>query len=230
VLFDLRGRGRRRTVQTVYLGMAILIGAGLVLFGVGTGTGGGGLFGAFTNGGSGGSGGSNVSGAEKAALHQTRIHPSSPQAWVQLINARVAAGDQDCSGTACTAAGRKKLEQAGAAWQRYIKLTKNPSPIVARTIATSYEAIGDFKQATAAWLIVTQASSNNPSDFELLARDAYAAKETRIGDLAAQKALSLVPKSQRKQLQKQFQELKRGAATPGSAGGASGASGSTTGG
>lgn len=217
MLFDLRARGRRRTVQTVYLGLAILIGAGLVLFGVGTGTGGGGLFGAFTNGNPNSSGGSNVSQAEKTALHQTQIHPSSPQAWVQLINARVAAGDQDCNGTSCTAAGRKKLQAAGAAWQRYVKLTKNPNPVVARTVATSYEAIRNFKQAAAAWLVVTQADSNSASDFELLARDAYQAKEPRVGDLASQKALSLVPKSQRKQLQKQLQQLKSSATTSASA-------------
>ena len=35
MLFDLRGRGRRRTVQAVYLTLAILLGGGLVLFGVG---------------------------------------------------------------------------------------------------------------------------------------------------------------------------------------------------
>lgn len=228
MLFDLRARGRRRTVQTVYLGLALLIGAGLVLFGVGTGTGGGGLFGAFTNGGSGGSNGSSVTGAENAALHQTRLHPSSPQAWVKLINARVAAGDQNCNGTACTPTGRKKLQQAGAAWERYTQLVKHPDPVVARTIATSYEAVGNFKQAAAAWMIVTQASSNNPSDFELLARDAYQAKETRIGDLASQKALALVPKSQRKQLKQQLQQLKSGAATSGSATG--GATSGSTGG
>lgn len=226
MLFDLRARGRRRTVQAVYLGLAVLIGGGLVLFGVGTGSGVGGLLNAFTNGNS-GSGGPAVSQAEKSALHQTQLHPSSPQAWVQLINARVAAGDQHCSGTACTAAGRKKLEQAGTAWQRYIKLTKHPSPVVARTVATSYEAIGNFKQATAAWMVVTQADPNTVSNFELLARDAYQAKQTRIGDLAAQKALSLVPKSQRKQLKKQLQSLKSAAsATPSSTTG----SGSATGG
>ncbi|HZO79113.1 MAG TPA: hypothetical protein VFB39_13820, partial [Solirubrobacteraceae bacterium] len=197
-----------------------------VLFGVGTGTGGGGLFGAFTNGNSNSGGGPSVSQAEKTALHQTQIHPSSPRAWAQLINARVAAGDQDCSGTSCTATGRKKLEEAGAAWQRYVKLTKNPSPVVARTVATSYEAVGNFKQATAAWLVVTQADSNSPSDFELLARDAYQAKETRVGDLASQKALGLVPKSQRKQLQKQLQQLKTSATAPSSAA----TSGSATGG
>ncbi len=39
MLFDLRSRGRRRTVQFVYLGLAILLGGGLVLFGVGAGNG-----------------------------------------------------------------------------------------------------------------------------------------------------------------------------------------------
>ena len=56
MLFDLRGRGRRRTVQVIYLGLAIILGGGLVLFGVGTGSGNGGLLNAF--GGSGGGGGS----------------------------------------------------------------------------------------------------------------------------------------------------------------------------
>ena len=33
MLFDLRGRGRRRTIQVIYLGLAVLMGGGLVLFG-----------------------------------------------------------------------------------------------------------------------------------------------------------------------------------------------------
>ena len=43
MLFDLRGRGRRRTVKTIYIGLAVLIGVGLVGFGVGGGLGGGGI-------------------------------------------------------------------------------------------------------------------------------------------------------------------------------------------
>ena len=43
MLFDLRGRGRRRTVQTIYLTLAVLMGGGLVLFGIG-GSVSGGLF------------------------------------------------------------------------------------------------------------------------------------------------------------------------------------------
>jgi hypothetical protein len=43
MLFDLRGRHRRRAVKVLYVGLALLIGGGLILFGVGAGTGGGGL-------------------------------------------------------------------------------------------------------------------------------------------------------------------------------------------
>ena len=46
MLFDLRAGGRRRLVQVVYLFLAILLGGGLVLFGVGGATSGG-LFDAF---------------------------------------------------------------------------------------------------------------------------------------------------------------------------------------
>src|SRR3954462_4892532 len=45
MLFDLRGR-RRRAVQATYLTLAVLMGGGLVLFGIG-GNGSGGLFDAF---------------------------------------------------------------------------------------------------------------------------------------------------------------------------------------
>ena len=214
MLFDLRRRGRRRTVQAVYLGMAVLIGAGLVLFGVGTGTGGGGLFGAFSNSSSGSSKPA-ISQAEKAALRQTRAHPSSPAAWVALIDARVAAANQQCSATACTAAGRRDIEGAGQAWQRYLKLTPHPDPTVAHTIATSYETVGDFKAAASAWMIVTQANSTTPQYFEFLAQDAYRAKETRVGDLAAERAVSLVPKAQRKQLRQQLDQIKAAAAASG---------------
>ena len=144
MLFDLRARGRRRTVQAVYLGLAVLIGGGLVLFGVGTGSGFGGLLNAFTNGNSGSTSTPAVSQAEKAAVRQTQLHPSSPQAWVALINARVAAAEQHCSGTTCTAAGRREFEQAGAAWQRYTALVKHPDSTVARTVATAYETVGNF--------------------------------------------------------------------------------------
>ena len=41
MLFDLRGRGRRRMVRLIYTGLALLMGVGLVGFGIGGGFGGG---------------------------------------------------------------------------------------------------------------------------------------------------------------------------------------------
>ena len=93
MLFDLRSRGRRRTVQGVYLALAIILGGGLVLFGVGTGSGVGGLLDAFTNNGS----GSNkpvISQAEKSAVKQTQLQPNNPAAWAALVQARYSAANQ----------------------------------------------------------------------------------------------------------------------------------------
>ncbi len=218
MLFDLRARGRRRTVQAVYLGLAVLIGGGLVLFGVGTGSGFGGLLNAFTNGSSSSSQPA-VSQAEKTAVRQTQLHPSSPAAWSGLVQARIAAANQQCNGTACTAAGRKDIEGAGRAWQRYLSLTAHPDSAVAQTMAHSYESIGDFTSATKAWMVVTQANPNTPTYFEFLAQDAYRAKETRVGDLAAQRAVALTPKAQQKALEQQLAQLKSSATTSSSASG-----------
>ena len=88
MLFDLRSRGRRRTVQGVYLGLAILMGGGLVLFGVGAGNGLGGLLNAFTGNGSSSGQKQVVSQQEKAALRQTRQSPSNPAGWAALVQAR----------------------------------------------------------------------------------------------------------------------------------------------
>src|SRR2546430_12155264 len=68
MLFDLRGRGRRRTVQTIYVTLAILMGGGLVFFGIGGNTSGG-LFDAFKSGGSGG--GSGVFSKQAAQAEKT---------------------------------------------------------------------------------------------------------------------------------------------------------------
>ncbi len=146
MLFDLRSRGRRRTVQGVYLGLALLMGGGLVLFGVGAGNGIGGLLNAFSNNG-GGSSKPVVSQAEKSALRQTQLEPNNPAAWSALVEARYEAAGQDANQTTgtYTAAGVTKLRQTGQAWQRYLQLTKKPDWTLAELVAHAYEALGDAK-------------------------------------------------------------------------------------
>src|ERR1700736_6477112 len=129
MLFDLRGRGRRRTVQAVYLGLALLIGGGLVLFGVGTGTGGGGLLNNI-----GGNGNGNqtqvVSAEEKAAQKAVKADPASAAAWSQMVQARWTSAGQGANYNAATgtftASGKRELVGVGQAWQHYIQLTKSP--------------------------------------------------------------------------------------------------------
>src|SRR5437588_4564179 len=146
MLFDLRSRGRRRTVQAVYLGLAVLMGGGLVLFGVGAGNGIGGILNAFTGQGS-NSSRPVVSQAEKAALRQTQLNPSNAQAWSALVQARDSTAKQDYSTTTgtFTAAGKKELQLETQAWQRYLALTKSPDSTTAILAARAYGLLGDYK-------------------------------------------------------------------------------------
>jgi tetratricopeptide (TPR) repeat protein len=201
MLFDLRSRGRRRTVQAVYLGLAILIGGGLVLFGVGTGSGNGGLLNAF------GGGGSNqqsqiISSAEKNAVKQTQKNPNDPAAWAALETARyqnASSGSGFNTATSTyTAAGKKELAKAMEAWQKYLTLTKNPSTDLATFAGNAYATLGDYANSATAWEYASQADPTAAKPFVCLAMTAYAAGQTRKGDLAAAKATSLVPKASRK--------------------------------
>jgi hypothetical protein len=206
MLFDLRSRGRRRTVQAVYLGLAVLMGGGLVLFGVGTGSGVGGLLNAFTGNGS-SKQSAIISSAEKTALKQTQKNPSNPAAWAALETARYqnasSSGFNTNTGT-YTDAGKKELANATGAWQKYLTLTKAPSNDLAIFAGNAYAALGQYANSASAWEIATESDSSSVKSFECLAMTAYAANQTRKGDLAATKAASMVPKASRKTVTSQI--------------------------
>jgi hypothetical protein len=212
MLFDLRSRGRRRTVQVVYLGLAVLIGGGLILFGVGTGSGTGGLLNAFTGNGSGNAQSQAISQQEKNADKQVKVNPSDAAAWGQLINARwadAATGSNYNSTTgAFSADGKKELAGTTDAWQHYASLTKQPNPNLAILAARAYNNLGNYSAGAGAWEIVSTAEPSSAHGFECLAASAYAAKQTRKGDLALDKALSLTPKLSRATLKTQVQAAK----------------------
>src|SRR5947209_20632543 len=116
MLFDLRSRGRRRTVQGVYLGLAILMGGGLVLFGVGAGNGIGGLLNAFTGNGSGNNQGQVVNQQVVSAQKAVKANPNDPKAWASMLQARWTAAGQgsnfNSTTGAFTASGKKQLSGA----------------------------------------------------------------------------------------------------------------------
>jgi hypothetical protein len=212
MLFDLRSRGRRRTVQAVYLGLAILMGGGLVLFGVGAGNGLGGLLNAFNGGGSTSGQKSVVSQQEKDAIKQTQLNPNNPQAWAALLQARWTSAGQGSNFNSSTGqftkAGLNELNLATQAWQKYLKLTKNPDPDLAVLAARAYAGQSNYAGEAAAWDIETLANPSAVKGYECLAVSAYAAGQTRKGDLAATKALSLVPKAQQALLKNQINSAK----------------------
>jgi hypothetical protein len=212
MLFDLRSRGRRRTVQGVYLFLAILLGGGLVLFGVGAGNGLGGLLNAFNGGGSSSGQKAVVSQQEQQAIKQTQQTPSDPQAWANLLQARWTSAGQGANFNSSTGqftkSGLNELNLATQAWQRYLNLQKNPDPNLAIVAARAYAGQQNYAGEASAWDIETSADPTAVKGVECLAVSAYAAGQTRKGDLASAKALSMVPKAQQALLKNQLNSAK----------------------
>jgi hypothetical protein len=212
MLFDLRSRGRRRTVQAVYLMLAILLGGGLVLFGVGAGNGLGGLLNAFNGGGSTSGKKSVVSAQEKSAIKATQLNPNNAQAWADLIQARWTSAGQGSNFNASTgqftASGLNELKLATQDWQKYLKLTKNPDPNLAVLAARAYAGQQNYAGEASAWDIETLADPSAVKGYECLAVSAYAAGQTRVGDLAEAKAVTLVPKAQQTLLKQSINQAK----------------------
>jgi len=211
MLFDLRGR-RRRAVQATYLMLAVLMGGGLVLFGIG-GDVSGGLLDAFKGGGGGSSGDSAL---EDRVDRQEERLAKSPQNEALLQNLirdyySLATGQRESGTVGFPADAKDELRKAGEYWQRYTKAVEGePSADAARYALQVYDvgALNRPKEAQKAAAIIAQDSNDVASYLRLVA---YAARagDTRTADLAATKAVDLAPKAQRKQVEKQAEALKK---------------------
>lgn len=226
MLFDLRGPGRRRAVQIIYVSLALLIGLGLVGFGIGGGFGGGGLVNAVSSNGGGSSGAPDrVKQDQKLVARE----PNNASAWATLAHDSYAAAGQadnyDQVNQAFTAKGRTTLAMASQAWQHYLTLQPNsPDPGLASLMLQAYSgpgALADPASAVRALQIVIASRPQNATLYEDLALLSYQAHNTREGDLAAAKAVTLVPAARRAILTKQLAQVKK---NPTAAAGASGAS------
>lgn len=216
MLFDLRGRGRQRTVKVVYITLAFLMGGGLVFFGIGGNTSGGGLFDAFTGSGSSGDVGEDrykkdISAARKALAADR----NDEAAWSQLIGAQVQlaqTGDRfDSANNTYTEAGQSELREAVASWQEFQAIepsNQEEEGRVARKVVNAYLALDNIPDAVNAQEIVA-ASRDATGPYSDLAELAYAAGLTRKGDLAAKKALSLEDPDERAQLKTRLDQAKQ---------------------
>lgn len=214
MLFDLRGRGRRRVVKVVYVGLALLFGIGFIGFGVGVGGGGGGLLDAFTN-------NSSSSASFTAEIKKDRkavaAQPSNPAPLAKLIQdiLRQAGTGENYNSTegGFTTKAHGLLVEAKTEWQRYLTLeAKNPSSDLANEMLSAFYGPGSLNEpaaAVAAMQIVIAGRPPSEGLFASLAQLAYIAGNTRLGDLAAAKAVSLAPKAQRDLLRTRLEEIKK---------------------
>jgi hypothetical protein len=207
MLFDLQGK-RRRLVQGTYLILAILLGGGLVLFGVGSGSVSGGLFDAITgkDSNSGSSINSTVNNRIKRDQKALQLNPKNQAALADLVRShyQLATDDADANTGAFGADGKAELGKASSAWTRYLGVADKPSDSLASLMLQAY-AEGALnkpdKAAEAAELI----ANARPSAQAYLTLTAYAAKagQTRKAELAGLKAVDLAPKAQKKLVKKQ---------------------------
>jgi hypothetical protein len=204
MLFDLRGR-RRRAVQATYLTLAVLMGGGLVLFGIG-GDVSGGLFDAFSDR-SGGSASEQLEDRIENQEERLAANPRNEAVLRALIrDYQALASAQLPTGTAVYPEEAKdELRQAGEYWQRYLEVAEDaPDASLARAAVQIYgqEALNEPEEAAQAMRIVAEAE-NDYGNYLALVQLAAAAGDKRTADLAAQKAVDLAPKRLRKQVKQQ---------------------------
>src|SRR3954466_1720759 len=126
MLFDLKGK-RRRTVQGVYLTLAVLMGAGLVLFGIGSSVNGG-LFDAVNGGDSSSKGNETAQKKIDAANRSLQTNPKNAVALASLMRGHydLATANSDPNSGDFGKDSLKDLQAADAAWTRYLGATKKP--------------------------------------------------------------------------------------------------------
>jgi len=234
MLFDLQGK-RKRFIQVIYAGLAILMGGGLIAFGIGGEVSGGLLDGLGI--GSGGQRSGRLGADFEARIERARLeaerNPRNQQALLELSRLHVLSGEDrgevvgdEAQGTQVipTAESYEDFRAATDAWERYLKLRpRNPDPRVARFIVRAYTALADnslggqtldladFNSFVAAAAEAQRAVAEElpaPRSFTDLARYLYFAGRVKAGDSAAERAVELTPKASRKQVEDALEQAR----------------------
>lgn len=214
MLFDLRAGGRRRLVQVVYLSLAILLGGGLVLFGIG-GDVSGGLFDAFRE----DSSQSNATQQLEDRLEeedkklQTNPNDAAALAEKAKLHYQIAGAGENFNTDQgrFTAEGLAQLRLAERSWDRY--LATEPEELntgVAIQMVRVFSTAGLNKpdKAVEAMELYIAERPESSNLFAQLAQLSYLAGQDRKGDLAADKAVELANEDDRRTLREQLDSVK----------------------
>jgi hypothetical protein len=211
-------------IKVVYTFLAVLMGGGLIFFGIGGNTSGG-LFDAFKGGNGGTSTDNRLEKSVERAEKRAQTTPRDPAAWAALTRAQyqlAGVGENyDQNAGAFTAKGRAALVKVERSWDRYLALEPpKPDADLASLMVQAFSPTGLSRppKAVAAQEIVVDAREPSAGLYSTLAVLAYQAGQSRKGDLAAKKAVDLAPKDQRSILKEQLDQAKQQAASGAAAG------------
>ncbi|MGK2879059.1 MAG: hypothetical protein ACSLFF_10885 [Solirubrobacterales bacterium] len=207
MLFDLQGP-RKTAVKVIYLGLAILMAGGLVLFGIGSSVNGG-LANVFSGSDSASVAKDNV----KQYAEQVQADPKNEKAIQSLIAARYTlAGDPENFNpekNEFTAEGKAQLELLKDDWAAYLKLTdQKPDLATANYAVSAFLGLEDAKGATAAQQIITEKQPNAANYLALMLYASYAG-DTLVASGAEVQATRLATKDEKKDVAEQIKEIKQ---------------------
>lgn len=204
MLFDLQGP-RKTFVKVIYLGLAILLAGGLVLFGIGSDVNGGlaDLFGGGAKG--------QLEGQVEDAEEQYEKRPKDPKALAALIGARytLAADESNFNPetTEFTEQGKDQLTQAKKEWATYLKLTKNkPDATAANYAVQVFLGLQDAKGAMQAQEMITEKDPNAANYLALFLYASYAG-DGLVQAGAKTRARELAEKDQLDEINKQIKQV-----------------------
>lgn len=193
MLFDLKGR-RKYVVQATYLLLALLMGGGLVLFGIGSDAGQGGLVDAFTDENTGDNGNSQAADRVEQAEGRLRTNPRDPVALTAMIRGhyQLATAKTSAQSSSFPPDARPDLQRASDAWERYLALElPRPDDSLAGLMLQVYgpSGLGRADQAARAAEIVADARPS-ASAYLQVALYAKLAGQERKAKLAERQALA----------------------------------------
>jgi hypothetical protein len=214
VLFDLKSGRRRRVVQVVFGGLAFLFFISFVGFGIGSDATGG-IFDALGLGGSGG-GSTNPQYEEQIEDAESKLEtsPEDQRALLDLARYHYLSAtsegvetDPETGTTVVTEDARSELEEAVAAWERYLKAKpRRPDTGTAANVAQAYVLLADADGAARAQEIVANEQDSSAA-YGQLAYYLYADLDLPGGDAAAEKAIAAAEPADRQRIRKSLAQI-----------------------
>ncbi len=217
MLFDLSSPRRKNVVRVVYGGLAVLFAGGFIFFGIGSESGGGGLFDGIFGDGDGGDTAEQFKQQIEDAEAALETNPADEKALATLAEYRYLSGqaqldvDEATGAPILTEEARGEFEAAIDAWARYLETDpQRPDVGAAGQVVQAYVLLGNAEGAADAQEILAEA---NPSAgaYSTLAYYRYADFDFKRGDEAAALAIENANQNQRKAVEKQLDQLRESA-------------------